>query len=67
MECMAIQPQYQWITEANRIDIDHIIPLKYAFEMGASDWRKSKKEKFANDFVKAWVKVMDSDRFDKMN
>ena len=24
------------------------------------------KEKFANDFVKAWVKVMNADRFDLM-
>jgi catalase-peroxidase len=24
------------------------------------------KEKFVNDFVKAWVKVMNSDRFDVM-
>mgnify|MGYP000044141303 CR=1 FL=1 len=31
------------------LDIDHIIPLNYAFYHGGADWPKSKKEKFAND------------------
>lgn len=33
----------------SKVQIDHIIPLSYAFKMGANDWSKEKKEAFAND------------------
>jgi hypothetical protein len=35
---------------AEDVDIDHIIPLKYAFENGASNWDKNLKRLFTNDF-----------------
>jgi 5-methylcytosine-specific restriction endonuclease McrA len=31
------------------LDIDHIIPLKYAYVHGAGEWPRSKKLQFAND------------------
>ncbi len=37
------------IKRASEIDIDHIIPLKWAHQHGAANWSKSKKQQFAND------------------
>jgi len=51
---------------ATRVDLvfgSNAILRAYA-EVYAQD---DNKEKFVDDFVKAWVKVMDSDRFDKVN
>ena len=36
-------------TLASDVDIDHIVPLAWAYAHGASDWRAEKKAKFAND------------------
>lgn len=36
-------------TIANKVDIDHVVPLKYAHDHGASNWTKAQKERFAND------------------
>ncbi len=37
------------LTRASDLDVDHIIPLKWAHEHGGANWSKSKKEQFAND------------------
>lgn len=37
------------IFDASKIDIDHIVPLKWAWDHGADKWTKEKREKFAND------------------
>lgn len=37
------------IFEASKLDIDHIVPLKWAWDHGADKWSKEKREKFAND------------------
>ena len=34
---------------AHEVDIDHLIPLKHAHEVGAAHWTKKEKKKFAND------------------
>ena len=34
---------------AKKLDIDHVIPLKWAWEHGASEWSKEKRKQFAND------------------
>lgn len=39
------------IQNAGDIDIDHVVPLKWAWDHGASSWAKVKREKFANDPV----------------
>ena len=37
------------ITKASDLDIDHVIPLKWAYDHGADKWRPDQREKFAND------------------
>lgn len=37
------------ISDAKLLDIDHVVPLKWAWEHGAQDWHKAKRVKFAND------------------
>ena len=39
------------IQNSNTIDIDHVVPLKWAWERGADSWSKAKRERFANDPV----------------
>ena len=34
---------------ASKVDIDHLVPLKHAHDVGASGWSHAQKEKFAND------------------
>jgi hypothetical protein len=42
------------IQNASDIDIDHVVPLKWAWEHGANNWTKAKRERFANDPVNLW-------------
>ena len=37
------------LVEAKMVDIDHVVPLKHAHEVGAALWGPSQKEIFAND------------------
>jgi hypothetical protein len=37
------------IFDASKLDIDHIVPLKWAWDNGADKWSKEKRERFAND------------------
>ncbi|MEN9692463.1 MAG: hypothetical protein RLZZ330_107 [Actinomycetota bacterium] len=37
------------ITDAGTLDIDHFVPLKEAWESGASKWTSSQREAYAND------------------
>lgn len=37
------------IQNASSTDIDHVVPLKWAWDHGASNWPRAKREKFAND------------------
>ena len=36
-------------TQSKDIDIDHLVPLSYAWKHGAYNWSKDKRMKFAND------------------
>jgi len=42
------------IQNASEIDIDHVVPLKWAWDHGADTWSRDKREKFANDPVNLW-------------
>ncbi|EGX56186.1 lipoprotein [Streptomyces zinciresistens K42] len=35
--------------KATEVQIDHVVPLSYAWQMGASRWSKGKREQLAND------------------
>ena len=37
------------ITSAKQLDIDHVVPLKWAWSHGADQWTNHKREQFAND------------------
>jgi hypothetical protein len=37
------------LTKASKIDIDHIVPLKWAWDRGAGEWTRFKRLNFAND------------------
>lgn len=42
------------IQNSSEIDIDHVVPLKWAWEHGAKSWSKAKRERFSNDMVNLW-------------
>lgn len=42
------------ITNAGDIDIDHVVPLSWAWKHGADAWNKHKRQKFANDRRNLW-------------
>lgn len=42
------------IQNSSEIDIDHVVPLRWAWDRGASDWARKKRKKFANDPVNLW-------------
>ncbi|KUN78409.1 HNH endonuclease family protein [Streptomyces griseoruber] len=37
--------------KATEVQIDHVVPLSYAWQMGASRWSKEKREQLANDVL----------------
>lgn len=39
----------QMFSDPKNLDIDHIVPLKWAHEAGASEWSQERKKQFAND------------------
>ncbi|MGW0081255.1 HNH endonuclease family protein [Streptomyces sp. NPDC003393] len=36
-------------TKATEVQIDHVVPLSYAWQMGAAHWDKQKRQRLAND------------------
>ena len=42
------------IQNSSEIDIDHVVPLKWAWDHGANTWSRDKREKFANDPANLW-------------
>lgn len=42
------------IQNSSDIDIDHVVPLAWAWKHGANNWPQEKREKFANDLVNLW-------------
>ncbi|MCG8524278.1 MAG: HNH endonuclease family protein [Pseudomonadales bacterium] len=44
----------QVIQNASDIDIDHVVPLAWAWHRGANQWTKRDRERFANDGINLW-------------
>lgn len=42
------------IQNSSNIDIDHVVPLAWAWEHGAWQWSDEKRERFANDLTHLW-------------
>jgi hypothetical protein len=42
------------IQNASDIDIDHVVPLRWAWDHGAASWTQEKREAFANDPRNLW-------------
>ncbi len=42
------------IHDASKIDVDHVVPLKWAWEHGADKWTQEKRETFANHLRNLW-------------
>ncbi|MBO6813103.1 MAG: HNH endonuclease [Marinobacter sp.] len=42
------------IQNSQGIDIDHVVPLKWAWDRGADEWSLAKRESFANDPINLW-------------
>ncbi|MFY3772988.1 GmrSD restriction endonuclease domain-containing protein [Marinobacter salsuginis] len=42
------------IQNSREIEIDHVVPLKLAWERGAKGWTQADREGFANDVVNRW-------------
>ncbi|MCX5195216.1 HNH endonuclease family protein [Streptomyces sp. NBC_00249] len=57
-ECRAVTGRWKSlydgseITEAGKLDIDHMVPLAEAWRSGASGWDAAKRKAFANDLVR---------------
>ena len=45
----------QEFTNAEDVEIDHLVPLKWAWDRGAYSWQESKRVAFANDQVNLFV------------
>lgn len=39
----------QVFTDASQLDVDHVVPLSWAWKHGADKWSQEKRERFAND------------------
>lgn len=39
------------VTEAGKLDVDHMVPLAEAWDSGASSWNDLKRQQYANDMV----------------
>jgi len=37
--------------KATEVQIDHVVPLSYSWQMGSSRWPEGKRERFANDVL----------------
>ncbi|KAL6898988.1 hypothetical protein GGI43DRAFT_407549 [Trichoderma evansii] len=52
------------ITNASKVDIDHMVPLKNAWISGASSWTRARRQEFANDIIRPqlWAVSASSNR-----
>ena len=54
-QCFVISGQWldpytgRVFTDPSMLDVDHVVPLKEAFDSGAKNWNRQKKRQYAND------------------
>jgi len=42
----------KWLNSEKYVDVDHVVPLAYAWRSGAKRWSQAKRRAFANDLVR---------------
>ncbi|GAA1758589.1 HNH endonuclease family protein [Nonomuraea bangladeshensis] len=42
----------KWLKSERLVDVDHVVPLAYAWRSGASRWSQAKRRAFANDLTR---------------
>jgi hypothetical protein len=42
----------KWLRSERLVDVDHVVPLAYAWRSGASRWSQAKRRAFANDLTR---------------
>ncbi|MBE1566035.1 HNH endonuclease family protein [Nonomuraea africana] len=42
----------KWLKSEKQVDVDHVVPLAYAWRSGASKWSQARRRAFANDLTR---------------
>lgn len=42
----------KWLKSERHVDVDHVVPLSYAWRSGASRWSQARRRAFANDLTR---------------
>ncbi|MEV0194915.1 HNH endonuclease family protein [Nonomuraea sp. NPDC050691] len=42
----------KWLKSEKQVDVDHVVPLAYAWRSGARKWSQARRRAFANDLVR---------------
>lgn len=42
----------KWLKSERQVDVDHVVPLAYAWRSGASRWSQARRRAFANDLTR---------------
>ncbi|WP_327093308.1 HNH endonuclease family protein [Nonomuraea sp. NBC_01738] len=48
----------KWLKSEKEIDVDHVVPLSYAWRSGASKWSQARRRAFANDLTRPELVVV---------
>ncbi|WP_444894306.1 DUF1524 domain-containing protein [Microbulbifer sp. EKSA008] len=44
-----------FFVKASDLDVEHIVPLKWAHDHGGADWTRKRKQRFAEDIENLWL------------
>ncbi|MGN9837518.1 HNH endonuclease family protein [Nonomuraea sp. H19] len=48
----------KWLKSEKKVDVDHVVPLSYAWRSGASKWSQARRRAFANDLTRPELRVV---------
>ncbi|MDP9863931.1 MULTISPECIES: HNH endonuclease family protein [Streptosporangium] len=48
----------KWLKSEKQVDVDHVVPLAYAWRSGASRWSQARRRAFANDLTRPELVVV---------